>query len=577
MTNFSVPSDIDHPEKRPEPDAGTTTVTPRHVVTEMPTTASSPADQQLTNNTSMETVASESIPISTSDIPTTSADRLMRVGCFNLLCDGLSFNEFQCLRGDENHFTKWAVREPKLLQIMSEMFTQGCNLVVTLENDHFHRMLRKLRQEHGQPIRGIQGLNYSDRKPNKHSTAYNVRAKRMLKEAGIPFASGDDYYALCNDAFHRGVFHKAEEDVPSSSGSTGEETHTSYDIARSFHGECGDEEIAKMVAEIYGRTADDFYLSDDSIGVFYNEDLLELLEVTMPWEEHMNGIVSSSSNNQSYANTPIDEGVASLEMSGENVNVNFSDKAKEKDVLHSIVVLNASFCLKCLFRIKATNQLMTVYAAHLKSGEGVGEEMQRYKQLKVILDDTLTLPKDTFPVIVMDSNNSRLYEHEYPTRGTLVRMKTAKLAPEEDVPFLGCESDLMDEYEMKDGISTQIGGRNECFKMRNGVTDQKAKAFKLMFDTIDKILIQSKMPIVEETGTNVKHFGFEPYDSSFFDYFYEIRTNKEKRNEFYHYCVENVTSACSKKAFGEDSPWCHLYPNAHAPSDHPPISLAFNY
>jgi hypothetical protein len=293
---------------------------------------------------------------------------------------------------------------------------------------------------------------------------------------------------------------------------------------RTFAEEC--REFTSVACNFYEQAPNDVYISDDGIGVFYRSDLLDLRTITTPlMTSHAPSIVS-------------DVGIS---------------------------VLNADTCVKCDFLVRENSKALSVYGAHLKSGEDIAQEIVRYEQLQKILQATIT---DESPVIIMDSNNSAYYEQEYPTAGTSVLVKTGSLHVSR--PFPGTISSLIKEFDMKDLISFQE--YNQCLKMRHGNTNQKSKAFHFMFDTIDKILIRSSMA---HEITDSRCHSFLRYHPDNLEFFRNIRMNAEERNRFHDDCVENVTTTCPIKAFGTSTPFAQLYPNEQACSDHPPVIASF--
>jgi hypothetical protein len=331
------------------------------------------------------------------------------------------------------------------------------------------------------------------------------------------------------------------------------------EVIRSFREECGDEFLNQALS-IAGEEveADDIYLSDDGIGIFYDKNVVDLVDVGSP------GVVD-----------PIIKSV------------------EHRDVeAVSIALQGIGPAVRCLFRLKSSlgsiegrQKYILFYGAHLKSGEGVKDAITRSSQLKLIVEDwqdyvsehsELLKDGDVTPVFAMDSNNSKFYEEGYPAKGSMIRVPSTAQGSEDsevEVEFCSTLSEYLEINNLVDGIhlqDTQYNGRNQCLKMRNGKTEQKSKAFQLMFDTIDKIIVPSSQPINLDC---CNYFGFRTYDSSSGSFFSDVRSSKQRRAELYHQLLDNVHTACAKTAFGLDSPFAHLYPNEFAPSDHPPVSL----
>lgn len=302
---------------------------------------------------------------------------------------------------------------------------------------------------------------------------------------------------------------------------------------RSFLEECG-EDLLSAACEFYGAQPNDSYLSDDGIGFYYMSDRVTLQSVSP--------VIASASS-------------------------------EERRILSNDVALliDAPHCLKCCFSLHAAAPaLIEVYGCHLSSGESVEREIERYDQLEAILRHSV---HDSFPIIAMDSNNSSLYERQYPPPNTAIRLKSGR-----EVLFRGALSSLIESYGMKDAVAGQR--RNECLKMRNRRTNQLSKAFQFMFDSIDKILVRQAVSLPSEQRSEYQErLSFQRYRQSDYDYFHQLRTNDERRQRFKAYCLDNVFTSCVRKAFSAESehwPLVQLYPNQWACSDHPPIIVTIN-
>ena len=108
----------------------------------------------------------------------------------------------------------------------------------------------------------------------------------------------------------------------------------------------------------------------------------------------------------------------------------------------------------------------------MKSGEGIENEKRRVEQMSELL--RLANEQKEPTVVLLDSNTSHLYKKEIletnPSETRLV-------------------DDIINKYGFDNVISTK---GNECFKMRHAQGSQPNKFGNMMFDTIDKILIQPK-------------------------------------------------------------------------------------
>lgn len=190
------------------------------------------------------------------------------------------------------------------------------------------------------------------------------------------------------------------------------------------------------------------------------------------------------------------------------------------------------------------NKLITIYPLHLKSGEAYINELKRIEKLKEILDDSINKYN---PIILMDSNNSKLYENNYNNQ-TL--------------------SDLIKEYGFIDCFENTTSF--ECFKMRHRCSDQKSKHYNFMFDRIDKILVRNN---VNFEVIN-KSFGFKKYDKNNYQKILELRENHQNREDLKKYCQDNLSNVKDSLAFKNTKYdfLKELYPNKNSPSDHPPLA-----
>jgi hypothetical protein len=507
--------------------------------------------------------------------------QFFRIGSFNILCDGLSFDEFFCDQGETNKYTAWSYRERKISDILVNMFrgrtpnrpsaipvaetdddVPAC-IVVTQENDHFYKLLRDIRDDaHCGSVAGIYGSSCKTSKTGalEHGTCFRIKSQRLLRAAStaadesLALQDKAGLYDRANKLFHDGGLDslRALPDRPC------DDQGRALECLRSYREECGSEFVEQAMG-IYDNSVseDDLYISDDGVGVYYDREVLELVDVGLPGQPFATVLQTHESLATSDA----------------------------------IALPGMKSSLRCLFRIKkhslshtSTVKYLLFYGAHLKSGEGVKEAIQRHSQLKLIVEDwksytaqvQLGDDAEVIPVIAMDSNNSKIFESNYPAGGSFVRVMSAQ-KQEEDVLFEATLSAYLHENGLEDGIHSQdthFQGQNECLKMRNGKSEQVSKKFQLMFDTIDNIIVPSTLNI-ELNHKN--YFGFKTYDESTQQYFRKVRTDKSQRRQLHDDCVANVTSACVRTALGPDSPLMQLYPNEHAPSDHPPVSIVFKF
>ena len=67
--------------------------------------------------------------------------KMIKVGVWNMLADGLSKGEFM---SEDPASIVWAVRGPRVINILNNMFAAGYDVIVVLENDHFLNILEGL-------------------------------------------------------------------------------------------------------------------------------------------------------------------------------------------------------------------------------------------------------------------------------------------------------------------------------------------------------------------------------------------------------------------------------------------------
>lgn len=141
----------------------------------------------------------------------------IRCGFWNILADGLGHGEFITNGGDEV-CVDWSVRKKGILSVLNEMFNV-CDIVVTVENDHFHWLLNKLNKTHK-----IGGVYYIESNLSSPSTARK---------------------------------------------------HRDINLSYSFKDECG--EYAHSYSKIYNFEENDPYTSDDGIAIYYKKDVVQFI------------------------------------------------------------------------------------------------------------------------------------------------------------------------------------------------------------------------------------------------------------------------------------------------------------
>lgn len=480
------------------------------------------------------------------------------IGTFNILADGLSSNEFLCPGGDTVS-TDWGVREDRLLRVLARML-QRCDVVVTQENDHFPRLLHRLRNEGGLPnTYGVLGLKA---KPTKPSNARKFQIEKLFGMASNraserPAVSHEEQYGYCNTVFKDGT------SPPVMQSRT-----------RSFAEECGS--YGSFFANIYGSDdPSDLYRSDDGVGIFYNSEKLSLIACSVPGQQ---------------------------------------DACPHTSTCETLKVFpQCSFALRCSFAMRAnTEKIISLYGAHLRSGDSYANELERIQQLSLMFDDieSHSTAGACINVIAMDSNNSAAYESKYTSATVSAETLTG----------------VIEKRKYKDAIS--LTQRNaECLKMRHGFGDQPSKLYQFMFDAIDKILVPDTATVeAVRCDSIVDDFGYQRYDAAHYDLYHRVRHDGEYRKQFERairqrtdFLVGAISNEeavqlpeelkavlhqvgidiaadddvidlgrqrrregrtfedvlkDSKNIFGSSHPMCDLYPNPNAPSDHPPLAVS---
>lgn len=144
---------------------------------------------------------------------------MLIVGTWNILASGLEDDDFVT-----KYPVKWQDRRVKIVDIMINMFSNGCKVIVTQENDHFFWILHKLRK-YNRKITGVfcpKIKNYTDVRSINTPECFSTCRKQQCKKI-------------------------SDKNYPS------------------FR-----EEYAEDIANIFGinRSPDDPYMCDDGVGVY---------------------------------------------------------------------------------------------------------------------------------------------------------------------------------------------------------------------------------------------------------------------------------------------------------------------
>jgi hypothetical protein len=507
---------------------------------------------------------------------------MLKVGSFNILADGLSLNEFLC-EGSDIESAAWSSRASKVVGIIANMLLT-CDVVVTQENDHFVYILDCLISSYHLNVGGVFGCDVSRLSVSRSLSIHQLFlacCSNDLMQSSTTVASSKDkqheqHYAYCNSLFKSNQLTTAL----ASNNNNNRAAVASSRVWRSF-----DQEsplYGEVLASLYGCSKHDLYRSDDGIGIYYRRDKLILKEVDVPRKAN-----NDDDDDDDLAPSTDDTHVGLLPIHG-------VIHVKDQLYIHSEMERGSGF-LRCTFQMfgaadgsgddddndravstgeACTRTVITLYGGHLKSGEQLESEITRCQQLRMALEDAKGRPN---PVLAMDSNNSVLYEQAYayscesPTASSQQQQQRSSSIENELSEHVHRLSALIAAYHYTDAVSLQRG--TECFKMRHGQGGQSEKSFKLMFDTIDKILVPitgalSILPHVFDRD----EYGFRRYDPRNRDFILGIRSSETKRVQLEEHCRATIHTTCSVEAFGATHPFAELYPNIKAPSDHPPVS-----
>ena len=292
--------------------------------------------------------------------------------------------------------------------------------------------------------------------------------------------------------------------------------HNSLDqIRNKFTMTSFSEENSEILAKVLNRNPDDLYIVNDGISLYYDSTVLE------------------------YAGPLLSHSMIETE---------FPTLFMGHDLAIRFKILDHEISRKC-----DKPKFVNIICTHLKSGEGFENEKRRVEQLSELL--RLANDQNEPCVVLLDSNTSNLYKEEI-----------LKSNPN--------EINLVDNIIEENGFHNVIPTKgNECFKMRHAQGSQPNKFGNIMFDTIDKILIQKKWC---SDFQSCKPEWLKTLPNDYYDEVHSWRVDSEKRNQLKRICRENKWGDdMSKNKLTESifkrSIFNHLYPNQDMPSDHPPV------
>ena len=281
------------------------------------------------------------------------------------------------------------------------------------------------------------------------------------------------------------------------------------------------DESSEILSKVLNRNLDDLYIVNDGVTIYYDSNILEFVRA-----------------------------IPSSEMT-------------ETEFPH----LFMGHDLSCRFKILDPNitstssepKFINIVCTHLRSGEGMENEKIRFDQLSKILD--LLNNQNEPSVVLLDSNTSNLYKEEI-----------QKTNPNETL--------LVDNVIKETGFQNIIPTQgNECFKMRHAQGAQQKKFGNIMFDTIDKVLIQNKWCCNFES---CRPDWLKTLPTKYYNEVLDLRLNPTKRQELKNICLENrwgddMTQNKITDSMLDRTIFSHLYPNHEMPSDHPPVMANITY
>ena len=281
------------------------------------------------------------------------------------------------------------------------------------------------------------------------------------------------------------------------------------------------EEGSEILSKVLHRNLDDLYVVNDGVTLYYDSNVLKFVGA-IPFSE-------------------ITETKFPDLFMGHDLSCRF------KIIDHNIASTSGE------------SNFINIVCTHLRSGEGIENEKIRFDQLSKVLN--LLNEQNEPSVILLDSNTSNLYKEEI-----------QKTNPNEIV--------LVDNVITETGFQNIIPTQgNECFKMRHAQGAQPKKFGNIMFDTIDKILIQNKWSCDFES---CRPDWLKTLPMKYYDEVLAWRLNPTKRHQLQSMCIENrwgddMSQNEMTGSMLDRTIFSHLYPNQEMPSDHPPVMANITY
>jgi len=293
-------------------------------------------------------------------------------------------------------------------------------------------------------------------------------------------------------------------------------------IKKNFTMTSFEEEGAQILANVLNRRLDDLYVVNDGVTLYYDSSILEFIE-------------------------PIPtSGMTKSECPAMFIGHDLTCRFK---------IIDPS-----LSRVPEQETFMNITCSHLKSGEGVQNEKRRAEQMREII--RLAKVNNERSVILLDSNTSNLYRADIEKSG--------------DKDAL-----LLDVVLQEAGFQNIIPSKgNECFKMRHARGKQPNKFGNIMFDTIDKIIVNTQECSSFES---LRPNWLKLLPSKYYDEVLSWRIDDDKRKNLRNICCENrwgddmnKNDTTSDSRFKKNI-FLQMYPNQDMPSDHPPVMAKITF
>jgi len=294
------------------------------------------------------------------------------------------------------------------------------------------------------------------------------------------------------------------------------------EISKKFTMTSFKEEGADILANVLKRNLDDLYVVNDGVSLYYDSSVLEFIE-------------------------PI--------LTSKMTATEFPALFMGHDLTCRFKIIDPM-----LADVPDQQKYITITCSHLKSGEGIINEKRRAEGISDIVRITEAYKEPS--VILIDSNTSDLYR--------------------EDIEKLGDkDSVLVDNVLQKAGFQNIVPIKgNECFKMRHARGKQPNKFGNIMFDTIDKIIVN---PQYCSGFESLRPSWLKVLPSKYYDEVLSWRTDADKREELRTICCENRwgdnmnTNNTTSECKFDRNIFLQLYPNQDMPSDHPPVTAEISF